>query len=136
MSSALNLNKSKAATHLHLPQPRTRKHLQASIRPPRGTVRPNTVRHSDAAAAQLLDKAQPGTNVVTVTEPTAQHVSVWRQGSRLLASAVRHLSEEIRIRRAVRSGQSLDDRTLQDIGLSRHSIEFSVRDQHPALAQR
>jgi uncharacterized protein YjiS (DUF1127 family) len=53
--------------------------------------------------------------------------SVWTSVSAALATVMRALAAEWRLRRAIRELESLDDHRLRDLGLSRRNIERAVR---------
>jgi uncharacterized protein YjiS (DUF1127 family) len=55
------------------------------------------------------------------------HSGLLRRYREGLARAVRHVSEEWIVKRAIAELQGLDDHMLQDIGLTRSEIESCVR---------
>jgi uncharacterized protein YjiS (DUF1127 family) len=53
--------------------------------------------------------------------------AVWRALSYLITRSVRNHVNNWMVRRTIETLQSLDDRTLEDIGLTRGEIEYRVR---------
>ncbi len=57
----------------------------------------------------------------------ASSQAVWRALSHLITRSVRNHVNNWMVRRTIETLQSLDDRTLEDIGLTRGEIEYRVR---------
>ena len=63
--------------------------------------------------------------LLSASAPT--HSGLLRRYREALARAVRHVSEEWIVKRAIAELQGLDDHMLRDIGLTRSEIESCVR---------
>ncbi|HWN43693.1 MAG TPA: DUF1127 domain-containing protein [Thermoanaerobaculia bacterium] len=74
---------------------------------------------------QRRDRSQP--HPEAHSDRPASVGRVWTWGSAALATVIRALAAEWRLRQTIRELESLDDHRLRDLGLTRRNIERAVR---------